>query len=121
MSKYSYRDQQAKKSGGREIHPIWRGVGFAFIILIPIISYAATQVILEQNKLKHWFPIPSDLIAPGRYPLLYIDILGTVAIALALYAVFMLIAFIVYSIFAPPRYGPMDAPPIRARKVKKAR
>ncbi len=40
----------------QRVHPIWRGVGFAMMVLIPVISYAAEQVLLQQNQLHGWFP-----------------------------------------------------------------
>jgi hypothetical protein len=107
------------------IHPIWRGIGFIFAILIPIMAYYATLVVLDTNNQQGWFQIPADLYYKGGTPLLggdpllYVKIMGTVAISFIFYAVFMLVNFIVYSMFAPPRYGPLDAPPMHYRRVKR--
>ena len=119
----SREDREART----KIHPIWRGVGFAFIVLIPILSYAATDLIIQQNSKSNWFPFPYDLMAkPGDFiyngdPLLYLKIILTIAFMLALYAIFMLITFMVNSAFGSPRYGPYDVPPINAKVRKRAR
>jgi len=115
-SSYSRRDAPSPKI--RTIHPIWRGVGFAFIIIIPIFSYAAALVLIEQNSKSGWFQIPADLIFKGADPLLYIKIIVTITIAFILYIIFMLITFLVYSMFGPKRYGPYDVPPIKYRRKR---
>lgn len=128
MSKRSYdvktEDQSIRPRG---VHPIWRGVGFAMIILIPIISYAATEVLIQQNMKSNFFPWPVDILAkPGDLlwngdVLLYFKILMTVTFMLVLYAIFTLVTFLINSAFGAPRYGPYDVPPIRARVRKRAR
>lgn len=127
MGKYDSSYSRDSKKPKREVHPIWRGVGCSLLILIPIISYSGARVLLEQNAKSGWFPIPGDLIARGtfplvgNYPMLYIEAILTVALMLVLYGLFTLIYFMFYSMFAPPRYSDTDAPPIRARNVKKSR
>lgn len=128
MSKYNtsqFRPPEEKIQN--KIHPIWRGVGFAFLVLIPLISYAATEVLVQQNQKLGFFPWPYDIVAkPGDLiyngdPLLYFKILITIAFMLVLFAIFSLITFMVNSAFGAPRYGPLDVPPINARVRKKAR
>lgn len=130
MPKYGAYQREAsreEREARRQVHPIWRGVGFALIILIPILSYAATEVILQQNAMNQWFPMPFDLVAKrGDFlyngdPWLYFKIILTITIMLVLYAVLTMVTFIINSLFAPPRYGPLDAPPIKAKVRKRAR
>ena len=108
-------------------HPIWRGVGFAMIVLIPLISYAASEVLIQQNQKSNIFPWPYDLLAkPGDFlwngdTLLYFKILLTITFMLILFALFTLITFLFNSAFGVPRYGPYDVPPIKARVRKRAR
>jgi hypothetical protein len=110
-----------------KIHPVWRGVGFAFLILIPIVSYAATEVLVQQNQKMGYFPWPYDIVAKSGDllyngdPLLYFKILITITFMLVLYALFTLITFLINSAFGAPRYGPHDVPPIRGKVRKKAR
>lgn len=124
---YQRESTREEREARRQIHPVWRGVGFALMILIPILSYAATEVILTRNATANWFPLPTDLAASrGDFlyngdPWLYLKIILTVTIMLVLYGIFTLLTFIITSIFAPPRYGPLDAPPIRGHSRKKAR
>ena len=116
MGKYKSYSRQPegppKKTG---IHPIWRGVGFILIILTPILAYFGALALLEENSLHGWVKIPNDLIAPTADPLLYVKIILTLALIFAIYIVFMLITFVLYRIFAPPRYGPYDVPPVSYR------
>lgn len=127
FNQYQLDKSREIREARNRIHPIWRGVGFAFIVLIPILSYAITELLLQQNAKSNWFPMPYDLMArPGNFlyngdPLLYLKIILTVTIVLAFYAIFMLITFLINSAFGSPRYGPYDVPPINAKVRRRAR
>lgn len=118
MSKYtsyaSHREPRKKK----EVHAIWRGIGLFLIVLIPVMSYLGTLVLLEENHKSGWVTIPKDMLSPYVEPMLYVKIALTLALMVVLYGIFSLISVLFYSAFAPPRYGPLDAPPID-QKVKR--
>jgi hypothetical protein len=129
MSKYDqYQDRSKKQERPQEkIHPIWRGIGFAMMVFIPIFAYACTEVLVQQNQKSNFFPWPMDIMAkPGDLlwngdPLLYFKILITITIMFLLYALFTLFTVSMNSAFGSPRYGPYDLPPIEAKVRKKAR
>lgn len=119
--------REPSASSSRQIHPIWRGVGFGMIVLIPIISYAAMNVLLEQNGTHNWFALPVDMFArPGEFlyriipdPLLYIKITFFVAFVAIFFAIFTLFSFMVSSAFGPSKKDdPFYVPPLR-RRVKR--
>ena len=120
MGRYqiSYSEKKPGYTDRPEIHPIWRGVGFGMIVLIPIVSYFASLLLIAQNEISKWVAIPPDLMAKTGDPYLYIKIGMTIVLSLIVYVVFMLITFIAQRLFGPSRYGPMDAPPIQ-RKVRR--
>jgi hypothetical protein len=121
MGKYSsYQKRAPEKRHNDTIHPIWRGVGFGLMILIPIMSYAVMKLLLEYNTRTHLFPIPADLIIQGgRYPLLYVEIGIFVVTTLVLYTVLVFFNFVIYKFFGPSRYGPLDVPPIAYKQPRK--
>lgn len=121
MGKYQSFMKERPPSNERKIHPIWRGIGFALMIIVPILSYVASLLILQENNTQHWFPIPAELIARGSDPLLYTKIFITVILCIIAFGVFNLITAIANSMFGPPRYGPMDAPPVRKSRRKASR
>lgn len=123
-----YREYVNTRSTSRKelqrIHPIWRGVGFGLIVLIPVIAYAATDVLLRQS----WFPIPVDLLAQrGQFlyklfpdPMVNIKIMLFIAIIFILYAVFMLFSFMMNSLFGvSQRSDPYYVPPIQRRSRRR--
>jgi len=131
MGKYDtfspQKPSSAKKLGP---HPVWRGVGFLFIVLIPLLSFAIADVLLQENFKQNWFPIPGDILArPGELlffagPYIYIKLIITVVLAFVFYIGFMLITFAINSMFGASRYGPYDMPPMskpRGTKIRKAR
>ncbi len=103
------------------IHPIWRGIGFALMVLTPIMGYAASILLLDLNAQNRWLPIPRDLIVSGKDPYILIKLFITLVIALLIFLVFQLITFFIYRITAPSRYGPTDVPSVRytGRKYKR--
>ena len=120
----------------KELHPIWRGIGCVILVLVPIISFAAASVLMPLLLERGWVPqqllftpqIPTWFwYAPvlaevfqflfGRYAIFATLILTAVFIIL-LSGVFSLVYAIMYQTVAPPRYGPMDAPPPKV-KIKK--
>jgi hypothetical protein len=114
MTKYSNYSRRQFIPKTRQIHPIWRGIGFMLIILTPILAYAATLVLLDANRKQGWVALPSDIIIKGfSDPLILVKIILTIVLIILIGAVFSFITFLLYSIFAPPRYGPYDAPPVQ--------
>lgn len=129
-SKYrEYQPQRPTMRELRRIHPVWRGVGFVMMVLIPIISWAGADVLIKANQREKWFPMPYDLLArPGDFlyslipdSLIYIRLMFFVAFLFVLFGVFTLVVFIANSMFGiTPRNDPFYVPPIK-RKVRKAR
>ncbi len=109
MSKY--RESESSSTGKiTGIHPIWRGIGFIFMTITPILAYYTTVVVLSLNSTKHWFTIPRSLLAHGSDPYLWIKIGGTFVVVFIVYIIFMLVTFLTYRLFGPSRLGPLDAP-----------
>lgn len=117
-------------------HPIWRGIGCAIIIVVPILSFAAASVtmpyLLERGLVPQqllftpqvpiwlWYaPGLAQIIQFlfGRYAI-YATLMLTFAFIVLLGGAFSLIYAFMYRAVAPSRYGPMDAPPPRI-KIKK--
>jgi hypothetical protein len=135
MGKYR-RESRDPRSKEKQLHPIWRGIGCVILVLVPIISFAAASVLMPLLLKRGW--VPQQLLftpqapvwlwyAPilaevfqflfGRYAIFATLILTAVFIIL-LSGVFSLVYAIMYQTVAPPRYGPMDAPPPKV-KIKK--
>jgi hypothetical protein len=129
MGKHNYHREE-RITRKPEIHPIWRGIGFLFMILIPVISYAGALVLIEQNNKNGWLPFPYDLVANQTHilfrlfgdPMIHIKLVLMVALMFVLYSVFAMITFATNSAFGASRYGPYDLPPVsRPKNMRKAR
>jgi hypothetical protein len=121
MSKFESVGSNRQPPRKREIHPIWRGVGFAMIILIPLLSYIGTLIIIEENAKQGWFAIPRDLISKYIEPYLYVKIILTIVLIFVFSSIFLFITGLINRILAPPRYGVYDVPPQSFRGKKKSR
>jgi len=112
----AFRESTLKKQA---MNPIWRGIGFIFIILLTVGAFGLAGYVLDKQLLAPYLPfvVPSDFTVtiakwlptlPGK-PLvqigaaLLLDVLG--------YAVIV----VVYAILNPIRLGPTDAKPPRGR------
>lgn len=120
---YSSNRRTSQKDYQR-IHPIWRGVGFAMIVLIPIISWAGADLIITRGLL----PLPRDLFASSgqllynltRDPLIHIRLMFFIGILLILFALFTLFVFIVNSLFGvSQRNDPFYVPPVQRRSRRR--
>lgn len=129
----------SSKYGGRvvvkprpwQIHPIWRGIGCLMLILIPLLSLAGAQLLIDNGVLasvlgSFGFPIPADwmqeLFAIPAGDVTYSVTITTLILAGLLmfvsFALLMVFYTIMYSAMGPARYGPLDAPPERYVRKK---
>jgi hypothetical protein len=119
VGKYTNFSKQEEDRKRKGVHPIWRGVGFLLLFLIPVLSYFGMIVLLDENSRKGWVPIQAEwLIKFGPDPLILVKAGVVLALVILLFAVFMFITFLFNSLFAPSRYGPLDVPPASYRKRK---
>ncbi len=95
-----------------KVHPIWRGVGFALLIIAPLMAYATTELFLMENAVRGWVTFPANWIIKYQDPFILIKIGITVFLTLVFMAILQMVFFIIMRIFAPPRYGPLDVPPV---------
>lgn len=137
MGKYSSGVRRPEPRLVRQQHPIWRGIGCLSMIIVPIISYGFAVLTLPFFAGVGW--LPYELVSPMQVSPLLWKYLPTLAqflqpilgfprlkayLALTVvYTIFVggFLAFVyalIYRLFGPSRYGPLDAPPPRG-KVKK--
>jgi len=107
------RDRTGAKTN--RMHPIWRGIGFALLILTPFMGYASSVLLLKYNSENQWMAIPRDLLISGKDPYLLIKIILTIAFASLIFLLFQILTFFIYRVAGPSRYGPVDVPPVRFR------
>jgi len=117
---YSASHRQSRKDRD-QIHPIWRGVGFLFMVLAPFLGYFGALLLIDANEKKGWMSIPNDFLASGSDPMLYVKIGLTILLAALIFFILQFIGLVIYRIVGPERLGPMDVPPITGVKKKRAR
>lgn len=95
------------------------------MILIPIMSYAGAVLLVQANREQGWLPIPADLGRTIYLPLVgpVQALLGTLIVAfilaLAGFGIIMVFYSMLYSLTGPPKYGPLDAPPMRRQNRRR--
>jgi hypothetical protein len=126
MSKYdkfSPRSRIEKRPW--DIHPVWQGIGCVMMILIPIMAYAGAVLLVQENITQKWVPMPPEMLRTVQIPNLtsvdhlYGNLLVAALLAFLGFGLLFAIYSMVYSIVGPPRYGPLDAPPMRYKKKKR--
>ena len=132
MTKYmKYRYQQVRERRWK-VHPIWRGIGLLFLIMVPIMSFAGAILLVRQNFKQEWIQVPAELlkfintpqlvsISPDLARIYYLDIGVTLALMALGFGVISIVYSMLYSMFGPSRYGPVDSPPIRKSPRKTPR
>lgn len=139
MAKYN-TFQKVKETPRNVIHPVWRGIGCLIMVLMPIISGAAAQLMLDFGKSQKW-PFLTELSSLVRFPDIVYKIPGVLVVAnyissipylkaLTLFFVLLLILFsgvfailnsVLYRVIGPPRYTPLDEPAPRVKTKRYTR
>ena len=139
MSKYS-NVRKAEIKRPYKVHPIWRGIGLVIIILVPVIAWAAAQLMVEWAintdivevqrfargiaspfRFPDWFtamPFLGDFARWVRsIPHLQLHLVFFFMVTLVMSGIFSIIYSMVYRAMVP-RYTPLDepAPKVRAKK-----
>ena len=115
-NQYSPRSRAPKRPW--RIHPIWRGIGCLMMIIIPVLSYAAAVLLVQENVKQGWLPVPYQFARTIALPFLgdveYLiaNLLVTVVISLIGFGIFTSLYSLMYSMLGPSQYGPLDSPPL---------
>jgi hypothetical protein len=132
MGKYQkYRYEQVRERRWK-VHPIWRGIGFLFVIMVPLMSFAGAILIVRENFKHEWLKVPAELLKSISIPQLgglspelariyYLDLAVAFAFMILGFGLIAIVYSFLYSIFGPSRYGPVDSPPIRTSPRKRIR
>ncbi len=111
-----------------KIHPIWRGIGCLLVIISPIVAFSASHILIQMNKSAGWIYIPKELSRTIRIPIpgmnivvpyLYAKLMLTIVLLFLAAGLLTILYGLIYQIFGPSRYGPLDARPIRSRSKRK--
>ena len=137
MTKYT-RVQKQSVERRWNVHPIWRCIGCAMILIIIVMAYALAKELVDYNEKTQRFGLPKFLyneveISYTKYiPALKENYVvnkflsnfkyGTLIFML----IFMFIGFsafsfvysALYRVSGPSRYSPVDAPPVRKPRKK---
>ena len=113
---YQFRGALPKK---KEVHPIWRGIGFIILVAMTVGGFWLAGYLLELNWRAPFlpFPVPRDFRVtivgwlpslPGK---LLVQIGATIILDILAYAVMVT----TYALLNPIEPGETDAPPPRRR------
>jgi hypothetical protein len=114
-----------------KVHPIWRGIGCVLLLFVPFLSFIIARFFMASVKI---LPLPVELLKPvifsyngtdsidrilyrindflnGR--LLYGELFFTIIFMVLGFGLLSIIYGVLYRLFGPPRYGPLDAPPMK--------
>lgn len=128
MSKYSRREN-VKEPRKWKVHPIWRGIGLFFLILIPIMGYAGAVEFIQFNERTATVPLPYQMYQPtgfvgivaeeaGNVPIgFYVSVKLGIVIFTGIFAAvgfgfYTFVYALIYRMVAPPRYVGYDSPPV---------
>jgi hypothetical protein len=86
------------------------------MVLIPLMSYAGSVLLVDANLQNRWIPVPYEFVGPSGRPLLYMQLGVTVLLSMFGFLLFVIAYSIMWRMTGPPKYSPLDAPPVRRRK-----
>jgi hypothetical protein len=65
-----YQRYRAKKERPWKIHPVWRGIGCIWLIILPIMAYAGAWTFTRENFTNRWLPLNETLASQVRLPVI---------------------------------------------------
>lgn len=88
-----------------KIHPIWRGIGFLFIIIIPVISLGLADQILPllEEPLPEYLTQTVVFPGVGGVENFYVRTILTIVLSIAIFLLISILASIIYSMFGGHR------------------
>lgn len=136
-SKTHFQIQTKEFTRPYTIHPIWRGIGFLMILVVPVMSWASALLTRDYGR-SHGWAFMGELSSSLRLPDIFYSIPVISSFAnwissirdlpvLSLFFVLLLLVFsglmsllyaLIYRLVGPPRYTPLDAPASKT-KVKR--
>ena len=101
MGRYQQYERVTKKEGERP-HPIWRGLGFIFMALIAIMSYAGANLLVEANKTRNWIVVPAEIRGGVPWaPDLYAELIVAFFLTFIGFGILTIVYSIIYRITRP--------------------
>ena len=140
----NYDRYNARKEKPWTVHPVWRGIGFVWMILLPIMSYAGAWIFTRENFKNRWLPLNETLASrlslpildfsflsfpidlnilirwlPGQ-PLYNVDVLFFVAFLFIGVGLMSVVYGFIYRTMVPSR-GPFDAPEVEHERIRRGK
>ncbi len=123
--RYDYTKPKAPKKKGQ--HPVWRGIGFVIMIIIPFISFGFSEISLNYLKENvNGFSIPAQLRS-GPFQItenwVIIDLFAVIAVGVLmmffLLSIFAIINTMIYGITRDKKSNIFEANKKEFKKKKK--
>jgi hypothetical protein len=134
MGKYHSKVKKVGPQLPEGPHPIWKSLGCLMMIIVPVMSIAAAGITLQYALDSRW-PIPPVMLRPITFPQLLYRVPALAWLLVQITSVRYLVGYIVlsvifivvlggivsilyailYRVAGPPKYGPLDAPPVSRR------
>ena len=140
MGRYTTRER-VREERPWTIHPIWRGIGIIWLILVPVLSYVLAKIFNQMNIQYGLLPVTPELsrqivFAPYVFPSgvtfdpmtivnlfpwgphYYIELLFWAAFAFLGFGIMSIVYSFLYRTFGPPRsvYETIKDEPRRRRR-----
>jgi hypothetical protein len=65
-----YTQYQRREERPWKVHPIWRGLGCIWMVLLPVMAYAGAWTLTRENFENHWLPVSKDLAQTIQLPVI---------------------------------------------------
>ncbi|MBL6966321.1 MAG: hypothetical protein ISR60_07175 [Anaerolineales bacterium] len=124
MGRYDRFTSAQSKPRPWRVHPVWRGIGCAMLIILPVMSYAGAVEIMRMNIERRWVALPAAFMKTVNIPYLFgvPHLFANLAVALLLlvigYGILVILYSALYSMVGPKR-SPLDAPPPKRPKKRR--
>lgn len=102
MTKYTnyYKKETRSLSDKVLPHPVWRGIGLIFMIILPVMSFLIMSYVVKNLAAFPWLEIPKQIIFQNLWdPYIAVKLIGTILLTFVLFVVVSFFTFIINSLF----------------------
>ena len=90
------------KDATKNVHPIWRGIGFLLLGVIAVMSYAGANLLVDANKINNWIQVPIEIRGGVSWaPDLYAELIVMFFLMMIGFGLITIIYSLIYKISRP--------------------
>lgn len=92
------KDRRSDRTLGWRMHPIWRGIGFLLLVIVPVIAFFLSGMLLDYLAAEERSSFNTLVQSVGSDNILYLQLGVTFVLSVLIYLVYSVFGSLLYSL-----------------------